>query len=244
MEVQKCWRCTHSLRQRSQNTTTWQTDRHSDGRTEMVRSSSQHTGVRQKNSVLRLLCPRPIHLAIFDSFVILVACQKYYCQAQQQCVSKNTTVEPTRKTMWTAVRELTDGDGQRTALMELMLLHWTITTPASPQITCTYATPLLKQSATPIFSLVSRKNVCSTSSTNWSQRQLESTCIMPAWFLRLVAPIFCRHLANLINLSFSTSMVPLQWKQARVCPVPKISNPVPLSDFRPISVTAVLSRVT
>jgi len=39
-------------------------------------------------------------------------------------------------------------------------------------------------------------------------------------------------------------MVPLQWKQARICPVLKILNPMQVSDFQPISVTAVLSRVT
>ena len=48
---------------------------------------------------------------------------------------------------------------------------------------------------------------------------------LPAWFLRLGAPIFSKPLANLINLSLNTSMVPLQWKQARICPVPKISTP-------------------
>jgi hypothetical protein len=67
---------------------------------------------------------------------------------------------------------------------------------------------------------------------------------LPAWFLRLGAPVFCRTLADLINLSFNTSTVPTQWKLARICPVPKKTSPTQASDFRPISVTAVLSRIT
>ena len=67
---------------------------------------------------------------------------------------------------------------------------------------------------------------------------------LPAWFMRLGAPVFSRTLADLINLSISTSTVPTQWKRARICPVPKTSNPKHPSDFRPISVTSVLSRIT
>ena len=48
---------------------------------------------------------------------------------------------------------------------------------------------------------------------------------LPAWFMRLGAPVFSRTLADLINLSISTSAVPTQWKRARICPVPKTSNP-------------------
>ena len=36
----------------------------------------------------------------------------------------------------------------------------------------------------------------------------------------------------------------MQWKQTRICPVPKTSGPTQPSDFRPISVTPVLSRIT
>ena len=58
---------------------------------------------------------------------------------------------------------------------------------------------------------------------------------LPAWFLRLGAPVFCKTLADLINQSISTSTVPLQWKQARHCPVPNTSGPTQPRDFRPIS---------
>ena len=57
-------------------------------------------------------------------------------------------------------------------------------------------------------------------------------------------PAFAKPLSYLINLSIATSTVPTQWKVASICPVPKIPNPKENADFRPISITSVLSRVT
>jgi len=39
------------------------------------------------------------------------------------------------------------------------------------------------------------------------------------------------------------SVVPVQWMRSCITPVPKIAHPVECKDFRPISVTPVLSRV-
>ena len=66
---------------------------------------------------------------------------------------------------------------------------------------------------------------------------------LPAWFLRLGAPVFCTPLARLFNLSLANSVIPLQWKQALICPVPKVATPTNHSDFRPISITPVLTRI-
>ena len=49
--------------------------------------------------------------------------------------------------------------------------------------------------------------------------------------------------AGVINLSFRSGRVPEQWLRAVVTPVPKISQPLQLADFRPISVTPILSRI-
>ena len=67
---------------------------------------------------------------------------------------------------------------------------------------------------------------------------------LPAWFLRLAAPVLCGPIADLINLSLMTSTVPGQWKQARIRPVPKTPTPKQAADYRPISVTPVLTRLT
>jgi len=69
---------------------------------------------------------------------------------------------------------------------------------------------------------------------------------LPAWFLRLGAPVFCKPLTHLYNLSLSTSFVPVQWKLALIRPVPKVSTPTQHSDYRPIStisITPVLTRI-
>jgi len=65
---------------------------------------------------------------------------------------------------------------------------------------------------------------------------------LPAWFLRLGAPIFCKPVARLFNKSIVTSVVPRQWQYTSIRPVPKSSTPVEHSDFRPISITPVLCR--
>ena len=54
---------------------------------------------------------------------------------------------------------------------------------------------------------------------------------LPAWFLRLGAPLFYKPVAQLFNLSIDTSTVPLQWKRASIRPVPKVRNPQLLTDF-------------
>jgi len=41
-----------------------------------------------------------------------------------------------------------------------------------------------------------------------------------------------------------TSTVPAQWKQAYIRPLPKTPMPQQLTDYRPISITPVLSRLT
>ena len=66
---------------------------------------------------------------------------------------------------------------------------------------------------------------------------------LPVWFLRVSAPIIAAPIAVLLNHSISAGVVPRQWKNAIITPVPKIPVPTAASDYRPISVTPVLSRL-
>ena len=66
---------------------------------------------------------------------------------------------------------------------------------------------------------------------------------LPAWFLRMGAPFFAEPLTLLLNESIRNSVVPVQWKQAFILPFPKVPQPKAPSDFRPISITPVLSRM-
>jgi len=67
---------------------------------------------------------------------------------------------------------------------------------------------------------------------------------VPTWFLEFGAPAFAAPLAILLNESISANVIPQQWKYATITPVPKITKPTQCSDFRPISVTSVFSKLT
>ena len=66
---------------------------------------------------------------------------------------------------------------------------------------------------------------------------------LQVWFLRLSAPVIYAPLTRLINMSVSSGMVPRQWKQAAIRPIPKVLAPSGHADFRPISITPVLTRL-
>lgn len=66
---------------------------------------------------------------------------------------------------------------------------------------------------------------------------------LPAWYLRLGAPIFSKPLSSLFNRSIAESTVPVQWKTAWIQPVPKVFPLTELSHFRPISITPILTRI-
>jgi gmma-aminobutyric acid receptor subunit gamma/cGMP-dependent protein kinase 2 len=66
---------------------------------------------------------------------------------------------------------------------------------------------------------------------------------IPAWFLKICAPFFAAPITDMMNLSLSSSIVPSQWKMASILPIAKTAAPVTPSDYRPISLTPVLSRV-
>jgi len=66
---------------------------------------------------------------------------------------------------------------------------------------------------------------------------------LPAWFIRMASPWIAGPVSHIFNLTYRTSVVPVQWMRSCITPVPKIAHPVECKDFRPISVTPVLSRV-
>jgi hypothetical protein len=66
---------------------------------------------------------------------------------------------------------------------------------------------------------------------------------VPAWFFRHCSVELADLVASLFNQSLLTGCVPVSWLRAIVSPVPKINKPSVLTDFRPISVTPILSRL-
>jgi len=68
-------------------------------------------------------------------------------------------------------------------------------------------------------------------------------CYRFRWATCLVYSVFCRPVTRLFNCSITMSVVSCQWKTAYIRPVPKVSAPLSHSDYRPITITPVLSRL-
>ena len=66
---------------------------------------------------------------------------------------------------------------------------------------------------------------------------------IPSWFLRTVAPFLAKPLSEVYNLLLNRTFVPKQWESSIITPVAKSSKPAQCADFRPISVTPLLSRL-
>ena len=66
---------------------------------------------------------------------------------------------------------------------------------------------------------------------------------IPCWVYKSCSYELAGIVSYLINKSFITGAVPASWHNAIVTPIPKVSNPKGPSDYRPISVTPILSRV-
>ena len=66
---------------------------------------------------------------------------------------------------------------------------------------------------------------------------------IPAMFLKPVVEVLVSPLTFVINNYIATNNFPDAWKTARISPIPKITQPVELKDYRPVSILPVLSKV-
>lgn len=66
---------------------------------------------------------------------------------------------------------------------------------------------------------------------------------IPSKFIKMVAEHICSPLTYIINTFISQNKYPNPWKQSRIVPINKISNPVDRSDYRPISILPCLSKI-
>ena len=149
----------------------------------------------------------------------------------------------TSKDLWNAVKRIKSRSRQDTLNMveglgaEIMNQHYqTISTDSA------YIEPRSKQTVAP-----GNTEAFTEAQIYQLLHQLKKTATgldkLPSWLLRLGAPIFAEHLTYLFNRSLYEEIVPDQWKTAYICPVPKIPTPAEPVDFRPISMTPVLSRI-
>ena len=66
---------------------------------------------------------------------------------------------------------------------------------------------------------------------------------LPFWFLRVLAPFLAKPLSQIYNLSINKSLIPEQWKCSTITPVAKVARPTVCAEYRPISVTPIMSRL-
>jgi len=66
----------------------------------------------------------------------------------------------------------------------------------------------------------------------------------PNWLFKHFAVELTPVITHILNLTLVLGKPPTLWKRAVITPVPKVPHPKELSDFRPISVTPLLSRIT
>ena len=66
---------------------------------------------------------------------------------------------------------------------------------------------------------------------------------IPVKFLKPVVDQIASPIVHIINTSIDKEIFPDSWKVLRVCPIPKIDNPVTVKDFQPVSLLPVLSKV-
>ena len=64
-----------------------------------------------------------------------------------------------------------------------------------------------------------------------------------SYFLKLAVPIIENSLNSMFNTSIESSVFPNSWKIARVTPIYKNGDRVDKSNYRPISVLSVISRL-
>jgi len=72
-----------------------------------------------------------------------------------------------------------------------------------------------------------------------------SPCLdgIPSWFFRNCSYEIAHVVTHILNLSFTHGVISQRWRCAVVTPVTKVPKTTAISDFRPISVTPLLSRV-
>ena len=66
---------------------------------------------------------------------------------------------------------------------------------------------------------------------------------IPSKYLKMSIDFIVSPVCHIINQCIQSNHFPNQWKISRISPIPKISNPNEPSDFRPISILPILSKV-
>lgn len=61
--------------------------------------------------------------------------------------------------------------------------------------------------------------------------------------IKLCTPVIIPYITHVINSCLEAGYFPLAWREAIICPVPKVVSPSSIKDLRPISLLPVLSKI-
>jgi len=64
---------------------------------------------------------------------------------------------------------------------------------------------------------------------------------LPSWLFRKCSLELAPVVTHLVNFSLNLGQIPDMWRSAIVTPIPKVSQSTDCSDYRPISVTPIMS---
>ena len=144
------------------------------------------------------------------------------------------------KDAWAKVREVIKGKANRVGEQDERLTAQTLNTHyATISTDNDYSAPRLKLTAHEDLRRITEYDVFRMLDT--LRPTATGLDLIPAWCLRLGAAVFAAPLARLFHQSLTSGAVPNQWKTAVITQVPKIATPAQPSDFRPISITPILS---
>ena len=145
--------------------------------------------------------------------------------------------------MWTKVRQLTGRSKNRGSANSALSANKLNNHHAAISTDAEYQAPGIKSTVT---------DQVTTHITEWRifrildglQKTATGLDGIPAWFLEIGAPFFSAAIADAVNLSLATGAVPSQRETACILPVPKVAVPSSPADYRPISITHILSKLT
>ena len=144
------------------------------------------------------------------------------------------------KHAWEKVREVLRGNEKSSKLPDGLTVKDLNDHYAAISTDSNYIAPAYKHSVVDEMEFITEEDVFRMLDTlKTTATGLDS---IPSWFLRLGAPVFAAPIAQLFNQSVAEGTVPRQWRTAIIKPIPKVSKPTQPGDYRPISVTSVLSR--
>ncbi|CAH2087481.1 unnamed protein product [Euphydryas editha] len=186
----------------------------------------------------------------FDAYKKLRNVCNRLCRDAKRRYIHSTIQDLCQAQVWRFLRSIGVGKATETYQnyvdLNALNCHFTTSPITLDSHTKTSTLTFLSNLATPdlppfVFKSVSvdeiKKCIRSISTKSIGSDNLSLDMILPV--LEDIAPV----VTHIINFSFTRNVFPSQWKKAFVIPLPKTSNPTSLTQYRPISILPILSKV-